>query len=103
VSLARVARDLGTSARTLQRQLGALSLSFQELLDGIRHERAIRYLVDTNDAVERIALRLGYGDASNFRRAFRRWTGATPVEFRAKGKVSEAAVCVAAELPSRER
>ena len=83
-SLLRIACDLRVSARTLQRQLGALGTSFQELLEDVRRTRAIAYLTETDEAVERVAARLGYGDPSNFRRAFRRWTGAAPAAFRAE-------------------
>lgn len=82
-SLVRIARDLRVSARTLQRQLAAVGVSFQELLEGMRHQRAIALLVESDASVEHIALRLGYGDPSNFRRAFRRWTGTAPAAYRA--------------------
>jgi AraC-like DNA-binding protein len=82
-SIERIARDLRLSARTLRRRLDALGVSFQRLLDEVRHARAVEYLTRTNDAIERVAERLGYGDPSNFRRAFRRWTGQPPARFRA--------------------
>lgn len=82
-SLARIARDLRVSARTLQRQLAALGVSFQELLEEVRLTRARQYLLESDDSIEQIASRLGYGDSSNFRRAFRRWTGSSPAAFRA--------------------
>jgi AraC-like DNA-binding protein len=83
-SLETVARDLHVSARTLQRQLDAYGLSFHELLDEVRRAEALRCLSETDDGVEQIALRLGYNDASSFRRAFRRWTGLAPSEYRAE-------------------
>jgi AraC-like DNA-binding protein len=83
-SLPRIACDLRVSVRTLQRQLGALGTSFQELLEDLRRTRAIAYLTETDEAVEIVATRLGYGDPSNFRRAFRRWSGTTPAAFRAQ-------------------
>jgi AraC-like DNA-binding protein len=83
-SLSRIACDLGVSARTLQRQLGTLGTSFQDLLEDVRRTRALAYLTETDDAIENVATRLGYGDPSNFRRAFRRWTGTSPAAFRAE-------------------
>lgn len=83
-TLERVARDLRLSARTLQRKLGELGASFHELLEQVRKERAHAYLADTDAPVDDIAARLGYGDPANFRRAFRRWTGMPPTDFRAQ-------------------
>jgi AraC-like DNA-binding protein len=82
-SIERVARELHVSVRTLRRRLERLGLSFQQLLEEVRRARAVEYLVKTEDAVEHIAQRLGYGDPSNFRRAFRRWTGQPPAAYRA--------------------
>lgn len=83
-TLERIARDLRLSARTLQRKLGELGASFQDLLDDVRKERAHVYLSETDTPVDDIAARLGYGDPANFRRAFRRWTGMPPTGFRAQ-------------------
>jgi AraC-like DNA-binding protein len=89
-SLERIARDLRVSGRTLQRQLGAVGASFQQILEDVRRTRAIEYLTDTDEAVERVAARLGYADPSNFRRAFRRWTGVAPAAFRAETRTKSA-------------
>ena len=83
-SLARVAEDLCMSARTLQRQLGARGTSFHELLEEVRRAGASEALIESDEAVESIGVRLGYGDPSNFRRAFRRWTGLSPTAYRAE-------------------
>lgn len=81
-SIVRVARDLRLSTRTLRRRLRAAGQSFQELVEEARREHAVSYLVETDHSVKEIAGRLGYRDPSNFRRAFQRWTGQTPVEYR---------------------
>jgi AraC-like DNA-binding protein len=65
-TLERVARDLRLSARTLQRKLGELGASFQALLEEVRRERAHRYLSETDEPVDEIAARLGYGDPRTF-------------------------------------
>jgi AraC-like DNA-binding protein len=81
-SLESVAADLRVSARTLRRRLNELGASFQAVLEDVRRARAISYLVETNQAIERVAGFLGYRDPANFRRAFRRWTGAAPADYR---------------------
>ncbi len=76
------AAQFGVSLRMLYRGLAAAGSSFRELLDEARSDRAKRLLTESNEPVEAIAERLGYADASNFSRCFRRWTGTTPRAFR---------------------
>lgn len=45
-------------------------------------------LIETDDAIEQVAAKVGYGDASNFRRAFRRWTGFAPLQYRARQRAA---------------
>ncbi|EXJ12634.1 AraC family transcriptional regulator [Imhoffiella purpurea] len=77
-----VAESLGTSRRSLQRGLAAQGVSYSDLLSGVRIRRAAQWLEDTDKPVMEIALDLGYSDASNFTRAFRRQTGVSPKAFR---------------------
>jgi AraC-like DNA-binding protein len=91
-SLESVAADLRVSARTLRRRLSALGASFQGMLDEVRRARAVSYLVETDQAIERVAEYLGYRDPANFRRAFRRWTGAAPADFRRQHRSAGRAV-----------
>lgn len=81
-SLEVVAERIGMSARTLQRKLRALGTSHQELLDEMRRDLAMRYLREPGMAVCEVAYLLGFSESSAFHRAFKRWTGATPNEFR---------------------
>lgn len=81
-SLDEVARKLGVSSRTLKRKLAALGTSYSDLLDAQRRERATMLVRAGELTVDEIAARLGYSDAANFVRAFRRWTGMTPKAFR---------------------
>ena len=81
-SLEVVAERLGMSARTLQRKLQASGTSHQELLDEMRHALALRYLREPEMAVCEVAYLLGFSESSAFHRAFKRWTGTTPSEFR---------------------
>lgn len=80
--LGRISRKLGMSGRTLQRRLRELGTSHQVLLDELRRDLAMSYLKDPSLAVTEVAFLLGFSDVSNFYRAFRRWTGRTPLEFR---------------------
>jgi AraC-like DNA-binding protein len=72
-TLAAIAKLLEVSDRSLRRQLREQGISFRGLLDELRMRIALRYLRTTRLANEDIALALGFSDATNFRRAFRRW------------------------------
>lgn len=73
---------LATSPRTLRRKLSQENTSYQQLLDAVRKQRAVSYLADTQLPLSSIAYILGFNDVSNFRRAFQRWTGKKPLDFR---------------------
>jgi AraC-like DNA-binding protein len=77
-----VARQLAVSERTLQRRLQDEGVTFAGLLDEVRADLSRMYLGDPQLAVFEIAFLLGYSEPSAFNRAFRRWTGQTPSEFR---------------------
>jgi AraC-like DNA-binding protein len=81
-SLERVAEHLGLSARTLQRKLQDLGTTHNELVDQIRHELATRYLAEKEMAICEVAYLLGFSEPSSFHRAFKRWTGTTPKDYR---------------------
>jgi AraC-like DNA-binding protein len=83
---AAVAEALHLSQRTLQRRLQDEGTSFQHLLDDTRRELAEQYLTQPHFALLEIAYLLGFADPSNFFRAFRRWFGVTPGEYRAGGR-----------------
>ncbi|WP_111658205.1 AraC family transcriptional regulator [Isoalcanivorax indicus] len=77
-----VATELHMSSRTLKRKLQQLGTSYQKVLDDLRKGLAVEHLTQTDTTVDDIALLLGYSDASNFARAFRRWTGRSPTDYR---------------------
>lgn len=77
-----VAGELHMSSRTLKRKLQQLGTSYQEVLDGLRKGLAVEYLTQSEKTVDEIAMTLGYSDASNFARAFRRWTARSPSDYR---------------------
>jgi AraC-like DNA-binding protein len=85
--LAKVARQLGLSSRTLSRKLQDEGVTFAEILTEARAALAKRYLAEGELPVSEIAWLLGYREVSSMTNAFKRWTGLTPTEFR----VSEAA------------
>lgn len=77
-----VAALMGVPVRTLSRRLGRQGQSFQKMLDEVRYRSATRLLADRRLKLEQIAEFLGYQDAASFARAFRRWSGKTPAEWR---------------------
>ena len=77
-----IAKKLSLSERTLQRRLREEATSFAELLDNARRELAESYVAEPGMAAFEVAFLLGYSEPSAFHRAFRRWTGLTPQEFR---------------------
>lgn len=81
-SLERIADHLGLTPRTLQRKLQELGTSYNDVLDQMRRQLAMRYLREPQMAICEVAYLLGFSESSSFHRAFKRWTGLTPKEFR---------------------
>lgn len=77
-----IAAELNMSGRTLRRRLGAQGLSFETLLNNVRRTRVMSLLGNPELPIERIAEQGGYSDVRSFRRAFKRWTGVRPSEYR---------------------
>ena len=77
-----IGRALGMSARTLHRRLADGGTSFEKLLDETRRELGSEYLRRSDYSVGEVAYLLGFAEPSSFNRAFRRWTGKSPSEFR---------------------
>lgn len=82
VGVDAVAQALALSPRTLQRRLKEEGLSFQDVLDGARRQFAHAYLGNKALSVGEIAYLLGYSEVRAFDRAFKRWTGTTPIAWR---------------------
>jgi AraC-like DNA-binding protein len=81
-TIRRIAKQLGTSVRTLQRRLDERGVVFKDLVAETRREIAQRYLAEGTANLTEIAFLLGYSELSAFDRAFRRWTGSTPLAMR---------------------
>jgi AraC-like DNA-binding protein len=82
--LARVAKRLALSTRTLQRRLEEVNTSYQDLVDDVRSAAARTLLREHSRSIVDVAFELGYADLKGFYRAFKRWTGQTPAEWRAR-------------------
>ena len=82
--LATIAGAMHLSERTLRRQLAAEGASFSRLHDRIRSERAMELLRDPSMSISQIGNHIGFSDAREFRRAFKRWTGRAPSATRAR-------------------
>jgi len=81
-SLEAAARRLGQSRRSLQRRLEASGTSFAKLAGEVRRERAEALLAARDVSVSEVSFLLGFSEQSAFTRAFRRWTGRSPTQFR---------------------
>lgn len=77
-----VAAEFGTTATTLRRRLERDGTSYQSIKDQLRSDVAIDYLCNSSLSVDEIAARVGFQDASAFHRAFKRWNGLQPGEYR---------------------
>ena len=85
-ALEQVATKVGTSARSLQRVLHDHGVSFKELVDEMRRDRALTLLRDSELSINEVAAKVGFTDPTAFFRAFRRWTGTTPGAVRSSVK-----------------
>ena len=81
-AIAKVAKSLGMSARTMQRRLGQLGTTYQEVLDDVRRQSARRLLAETDLATGEVAFLLGFEEVNSFVRAFHTWEGITPARWR---------------------
>ena len=74
----------GLSGKTLERRLRERGASYRATVEGIRRDLAERYLADTDLRLQQIAYLLGYSEPAPLVRAFKRWTGGTPMQYRAR-------------------
>ena len=83
-----VAQALHMTARTLRNRLAERGTHFQAILDQVRAQTACAELAGGAAKIEQIAWQVGFQDAPSFRRAFKRWTGLTPLAYRQRARAT---------------
>jgi len=78
----RIARSLQLSERQLRRELASAGLGFRSLVEDLRRDRAAALLGQERSSVVDTAFVLGFSEVSAFSRAFKRWFGLSPAEYR---------------------
>jgi AraC-like DNA-binding protein len=78
------------SHRTLARRLSVEGLTFSEIAEEMKQDLARHYLKDSDLPISQIAWLLGYREVSAFTHAYKRWTGMTPRQSRAQGRLAAA-------------
>ena len=84
VSLATVASRLGMTTRALRSRLAEADTCFNQVLACFRSNLAKKLLARTDESIDEIVYLTGFSEPSTFYRAFKRWTGQTPIEYRKK-------------------
>jgi AraC-like DNA-binding protein len=79
-----IAESLHMSLRSLQRKLKNENTSFTTLLNETQQQLAMQYIRDSHRSIGEITYLLGYSEPGSFTRAFRRWTGKSPLQFRGR-------------------
>jgi AraC-like DNA-binding protein len=77
-----IASSIHVSRRSLQRKLREQGISFTQLLENTRRELGLQYVRDPQHSFNEIAFLLGFAEPGNFSRAFKRWYGKSPSQFR---------------------
>ncbi|MFT3923689.1 MAG: AraC family transcriptional regulator ligand-binding domain-containing protein [Myxococcales bacterium] len=80
--MAHTAGALGMSERSLRRRLAAEGVCFRELIDDMQRDRALILAKDPKRSAEAVSNALGFSEVSAYHRAFKRWTGLTPAQYR---------------------
>lgn len=81
-TLAQTSLRLSMSPRTLQRHLRQADTTHKEMLRELREGLARRYLGEQSESIAEVTFLLGFSEVSAFHRAFKRWTGKTPLTYR---------------------
>jgi AraC-like DNA-binding protein len=80
--ISQLAEHMGLSNRTLTRRLSESGTTFRKLIEKTQKDISMDLLKNPNRSVGEIAFQTGFSEQSAFNRAFKRWTGQTPVEYR---------------------
>jgi AraC-like DNA-binding protein len=99
LSVSAIAREMKMSARTLTSKLELEGTTFRATIDDLRRDLAFRYLRHQGVSHSEIAFRLGFAHVEGFYRAFKRWTGLTPLSYR---KVVRTSPSVPPHFPDRD-
>ena len=83
-----VARQLHMSRRTLARRLDEEGTTFTAQLDELRRQLALRYVACPKLPLAQVTLLLGFSHMQGFYRAFKRWTGQTPIQYRESSRIA---------------
>ncbi len=89
VTLDAVAERLDIKPRTLRTRLSDAGTSFNQVLSQFRYRLACRLLAATDESIDEIVYLTGFSEPSTFYRAFKRWSGMTPIEYRRQSRDSE--------------
>ena len=87
LTLGQCAESLEISARSMQRRLRTIGVTFSTLIDEVRYDLAKDKLLHSHDTIEEIAKGLGFSTQESFIRAFYRWSSISPGQFRREGHV----------------
>ncbi len=82
MELEKTAQKMGMSARNLQLKLKQEGQTFSKIKDQVRKEVAISFLKNSNESICDIAFLLNFSEQSAFTKAFKQWSGKTPMQFR---------------------
>ena len=82
ITAKRIAAEIGTSERSMQRRLAEQNKTFSGIVDELKRQLALKYMRQPDLGLMQIAFLLGYADQSSFTTAFRKWTGMTPKQAR---------------------
>lgn len=85
---AEIGRHLGMSTRTLSRRLSEKGMNYRQLVQNTQLEISTELLKNTSETVSEIAFQAGFSEQSAFNRAFKRWTGKSPLEYRKSSESS---------------
>ena len=82
ISEAEIASSINVSQRSLQRKLREQGMTYTQLVEETRRDLSLQYVRDPNYSFNEVAFLLGFTEPANFSRAFKRWYGRSPSEFR---------------------
>ncbi len=83
-AIGSIASQLEMSESTLRRVLKVENTSYQKILEQMKKKKSIEYLTTSSLPIDDISFLVGFSDTSNFRRAFKKWTGESPIAYRKK-------------------